>query len=140
MDKFGDETHGRNADSTYREAEAQFEQELRSGLQLRPAPEGFADRVLARAEELPRRGASRWPAISFRNPALSGAIAALLLISIGLGGYFERQHERQIAGEHAREQVLLALQITSTTIRDVRNKVDRNYVNRESANGGEKHD
>jgi len=50
------------------------------------------------------------------------------------GGYLEHQRERQIAGEHARQQVLLALRITSTTLQDVRNKVDGNNANQEDAN------
>jgi hypothetical protein len=63
-----------------------------------------------------------------------GAIAATLLLAVSLGGYFEHQRQRQIAGEHARQQVLLALKITSSTLQDVRNKVDGDNANHENAN------
>ncbi len=112
----------------------EFEQELRSGLQPRPAPAGFADRVLARVDAIPHREPTPWPLRAIRNPIVRGAIAATLLLSVGAGGYFEHQRERQIAGEHARQQVLLALRITSSTLQDVRNKVDGDNANRENAN------
>jgi hypothetical protein len=134
MVEFGSEPHDSGNDGFDLELEAAFEQELRASLQVRPAPDGFADRVLARVEALPHHEASPWPVRTIRNPAVRGAIAAMLLLSIGVGGYFEHQRERQIAGEHARQQVLLALRITSSALQDVRNKVDSDNANRENAN------
>ncbi|MHB1935306.1 MAG: hypothetical protein ACYCOR_01825 [Acidobacteriaceae bacterium] len=116
------------------ELEPRFERELRAGLQSRPAPEGFADRVLARVDALPQHEPAPWPVRAIRNPLARGAIAALLLVAVGMGGYFEHQRQRRIAGEHARQQVLLALRITSSTLQDVRNKVDGDNENHESAN------
>ncbi|MGO8720656.1 MAG: hypothetical protein ACLQMO_15795 [Acidobacteriaceae bacterium] len=105
------------------EFEGAFEQELRAGLRPRSAPEGFADRVLARIEKVPERT----PVLrAIQKPMVRGAIAAALLLALGTGAYIEHQRERQIAGEHARQQVLLALRITSSTLQDVRNKVDKN--------------
>ena len=112
----------------------EFEQELRAGLQPRPAPAGFADRVLARVDAVPHHEPAPWPVRTIRNPVVRGAIAATLLFSVGVGGYFEHQRERQIAGEHARQQVLLALRITSATLQDVRNKVDSDNTNHLNAN------
>jgi hypothetical protein len=40
-----------------------------------------------------------------------------------LGG-LERDREQRVAGERAREQVLLALRITGSTLRDVQQKVN----------------
>jgi hypothetical protein len=142
MDSFGDkfgvelgrESGDRESDGFDLELEGTFEQELRAGLRPRSAPAGFADRVLARVEDSPRRDTPRRPIWSISNPVVRGAIAATLLLAIGIGGYFEHQRERRIAGEHARQQVLLALRITSSTLQDVRNKVDRNYANHEHAN------
>jgi hypothetical protein len=111
-----------------------FEEELRAGLQPRPAPAGFADRVLARVDAMPHHAPVPWPVRKIRNPIMRGAIAATLLLSVGVGGYFEHQRERQIAGEHARQQVLLALRITSSTLQDVRNKVDSDNTNHQNAN------
>lgn len=116
------------------ELEAMFEQELRASLQARPAPDGFADRVLARLDALPHRQPASWPVRTIRNPVVRGAIAATLLLSVGVGGYFEHQRERQIAGQHARQQVLLALRITGSTLQDVRNKVDRENTSHQNAN------
>lgn len=107
------------------EFEDVFEQELGSGLRPRYAPEGFADRVLARVEKQSPREPKPSPKRFLRNPVVRGTIAALLLLVIAMGGYFEHQRERQIAGEHARQQVLLALRITSATLQDVRNKLDK---------------
>jgi hypothetical protein len=113
------------------EFEGTFEQELRAGLRPRSAPGGFADRVLARVEKVPERT----PVLrGIQKPMVRSAIAAGLLLAVGIGGYFEHQRERQIAGEHARQQVLLALRITSSTLQDVRNKLGKDYANHEHAN------
>lgn len=134
MVEFGRESQNPEDDGFDPELEQSFEQELRAALQPRSAPEGFADRVLARLDALPRHEPAPWPIRTIRNRVVRGAIAALLLMSVGIGGYFERQRQRQIAGEHARQQVLLALRITSSTLQDVRNKVDGDNGNRENAN------
>lgn len=118
----------------YDSRDDEFEQALRAGLQPRPAPAGFADRVLARVDALPQHETAPWPVRIIRSPLVRGVIAATLLFSVGLGGYFEHQRERQVAGEHAREQVLLALRITSATLQDVRNKVDSDNTNHRNAN------
>jgi hypothetical protein len=97
----------------------QFERELREQLQARPAPEGFADHVMARATQrrLQHRG---WP--GFGMPVWRWAVAALLVAGMVAGG-MERQREQREEGERAREQVLLALHITASTLRDVQQKV-----------------
>ena len=91
----------------------EFEAELREQLQARPAPAGFADRVMARMERKPRPAwhlAWRW-----------AAAAAVLAVSVA--GSIEYQREQRIAGERARQQVLLALHITGSTLRQVQTKV-----------------
>jgi hypothetical protein len=85
-------------------------------------------------DALPHHEPAPWPVRTIRNPLVRGAIAATLLLSVGVGGYFEHQRERQIAGEHARQQVLLALRITGSTLQDVRNKVDGNNASQQDAN------
>ena len=134
MVEFGKEPHELETDGFDPELGAMFEHELRASLQARPAPDGFADRVLARVAALPHHDPAPWLVRTIRNPVVRGAIAATLLLWVGLGGYFEHQRERQIAGEHARQQVLLALRITSSTLQDVRNKVDGNNADQEDAN------
>ena len=96
-----------------------FERELREQLQARPAPEGFANRVMARVPKRPAR--PRW--FRFPAPVWQWGIAALLIAGVVLGG-IGRERQQRIAGERAREQVLLALRITSSTLRDVQQKVN----------------
>ena len=95
-----------------------FERELREQLRARSAPEGFTDRVMARA---PQRQASRRPWWGWA-PVWRWAVAALLVAGMVAGGV-ERDRQQRIAGERAREQVLLALQITGSTLRDVQQKI-----------------
>lgn len=97
-----------------------FERELREQLQARQAPAGFADRVMARAAV--RRGPVRWGWSGFGQPVWRWAVAALLVVGVVLGG-MEHDRQQRIAGERAREQVLLALRITGSTLRDVQQKV-----------------
>lgn len=130
MVELGREFEDQESDGLDLELNGILEQELRASLRPHPAPEGFVDRVLARVEESPRHGLLR----SISKPVVRGAIAATLLLAVGIGGYFEHQRERQIAGEHARQQVLLALRITSSTLQDVCNRVDKDQVNHENAN------
>jgi anti-sigma factor RsiW len=100
-----------------------FEQELREQLQARSAPGGFADRVMAR---VPQRRAPRETflgfGLGFRQPVWRWAVAAVLVAGMVLGG-LEHDHQQRMAGERAREQVLLALRITGSTLRDVQQKV-----------------
>jgi hypothetical protein len=96
-----------------------FEKELRAQLQARSAPGGFTDRVMAR---VPMRQAPRGTFLGFGLPVWRWAVAAMLVAVMVLGG-LERDHQRRVAGERAREQVLLALRITGSALRDVQQKV-----------------
>lgn len=95
-----------------------FERELREQLQARSAPEGFADRVVARVQK--RSARREW--FRFSMPVWRWAVAALLVAGMVAGG-MEREREQRIEGERAREQVLLALRITGSALRDVQQKV-----------------
>ncbi len=101
-----------------------FEQELRDALRARPAPAGFADRVMRKVSDPGARTAifPARPRFSvFHLPALRWAVAAVLLVAVAIGGYAE--HRRRVAGERARQQVFLALRITSSTLHAVHNKI-----------------
>ena len=90
-----------------------LERELREGLAARPAPDGFAEKVLARvaSREAPRR--SR-PALF---PHWRGALAAVLIAAVLItAALWQRRREQRIAGERARAQVILALRITNSTL------------------------
>jgi hypothetical protein len=92
-----------------------LEDELREGLYLRQPSEGFADRLMARFPEQKSRGrVITWPQWKM-------AIAASLIAAAAIGGY--AAHHRQVEGERAREQVLLALRITHSTLDAVQQKI-----------------
>lgn len=81
-----------------------LEHELRAALRRkRPAP-GLAERVLARAHEVPERRHAR------RAP---WAVAASLLLAVTLAGWGAH---RRAEGERAREQVLLAMRIAGSKV------------------------
>ena len=83
-----------------------LENELRQALRRVPAPEGFAERVLARVGEPHREP----------RPAWWRAVAATLLLGAILGGWGAHQTMQRREGERAREQVLLALRIAGTHV------------------------
>lgn len=79
-----------------------FEDELRSALRRENPPAGFANRVLERTS--PRAGGRpHWAA---------WAVAASLLLSMGGVEYKRRQDQ----GQRAKQQLLLALDITSSKL------------------------
>jgi hypothetical protein len=98
---------------------------LHRELQARDAPAGFSARVMAL---LPQAPPSAIPPATqrFWLPALRWTAAALALMAIAGGGYWERQRTERIAGERARGQVILALHISAATLHDVLHKVVKN--------------
>ncbi len=97
-----------------------FEQHLRNQLAPRPAPAGFADRVMASVELRPAPR-PRQPRFFWRPLWSWTAIAAVLVLAV-FGGV-EHDRQQRIEGERARAQVLLALRITGTTLHDVQQKI-----------------
>ena len=103
-----------------------------------PAPQGFADRVLSQAgsDRAEARTAatspvvsidktaqgSAWHAASHRAAWLRSGIAAGVLLAVSFGGWLEHRHQQQVAGEHARQQALLALRIAGSAWRNVQQK------------------
>jgi hypothetical protein len=86
-----------------------FEDDLTRALARKPAPDAFADRVLARIET-PRR----------RLSTTLRRIAAAIVITAVLGGLtahqiFERRRNEE--GERARRQLMTALHIASAKMR-----------------------
>src|SRR5262249_5815811 len=90
-----------------------LENDLRQAMRRVPAPEGFAERVLARVED--RRSRLSGQAGS---PVLHGwrAAAATFLLAAILGGWGAHETMRRREGERARQQVLLALRIAGTQV------------------------
>ena len=90
-----------------------LERDLRESLAARPAPEGFAEKVLARVASSEAQRQSRPALFLHWRGALAAVLIAAVLISAGL---WQRRRQQRIAGERARAQVLLALRITGSTL------------------------
>jgi hypothetical protein len=85
-----------------------LEEELKLALQRKEPHPGFRERVLA---------ATRRPRHAYRN------IAAAALLTLLLGGTTAHFIEERREGERAKEQVLLALRITSHKLHDTREHI-----------------
>jgi anti-sigma-K factor RskA len=109
-----------------------IERELREQLTARDAPEGFADRLMTRvAQEHRPCGRRRWFTLPGWRWLAATALAAAA--AVGVGVQHEREQRRE--GEAARAQVMLALRITGTTLRDVERTIN-NQVGRQGGGTG----
>ncbi len=94
---------------------SRLEDELRTALRREQPPAGFAQRVLARAAQ-PRRSVwdwIRWPAFRW---AVAGAMALIMVVAL-------LQYRHRARGEAAKQQVMLALRITSSKLKLARQRV-----------------
>jgi hypothetical protein len=97
---------------------AELEQELRRMLQRVDAPEGFAERTMARARGA---GASRGKLLTMPSRLRtwgSGAIAAALVAGVLIGEQVHVRHERERA--EAQQQFEAAMRITGETLDEAR--------------------
>jgi len=90
-----------------------LERDLERALQRRSPAPGFASRVLKRIDERESHGRPTW----WRAAAASLTLAALL------GGYATHKVIEHREGMRAKEQVLLAMRITSEKVSMARNEV-----------------
>ena len=96
-----------------------FENDLTRALGRKPAPAGFADRVLSRLgtgqPQLTRRFA----------PSTLRRIAAAVVLTLALGGLTAHQivEHRRNEGERARRELMTALHIASAKMRVVQRAV-----------------
>jgi hypothetical protein len=88
-----------------------FEDDLRDTLRRQRAPEGFAERVIARA------AAPRIHLVPKREPILQrfAAVAAGVALMVLVPAAIEQHQERQ-AGERAGREVLVALHLTKSKL------------------------
>jgi hypothetical protein len=106
-----------------------FDDDLKKALKRVEPPEGFAERVIARAslEARPRQTfAGRWRALFVPKPVRWAAAMAVIFLVIVVGGlrYREIQKERR-QGEMASRQAKLALQIASAKLNAVFKDAER---------------
>lgn len=106
------------------ESLAQFEQDLRQAMRGLDPPEGFAERVLARAEasEATRARVLTMPR---RRPLWAGgAVAAAMLVGAFVGQQTHLRHERERA-ELAQRQFEAGMRITDETLDHVREQLQQ---------------
>ncbi|MGH9736079.1 MAG: hypothetical protein ACRD8A_15990 [Candidatus Acidiferrales bacterium] len=93
-----------------------LEQELKKAFRRTDPPAGFAERVLARAaKEEPKRVRERRRFQWFGMSGLRLAVTCALCLIVGASGLMY-QHQRHKEGEQAKEQLMLALRITSSKL------------------------
>ena len=95
-----------------------LERELKDALERKSPPPGFAESVMKKIRQegqapLPVRHANRWR-----------AVAAATLLTAVIGGWAAHQAAERREGERAKEEVLLALRITSEKLSDAREHVN----------------
>jgi anti-sigma-K factor RskA len=97
-----------------------FEEELKKALARREPGEEFARQVLAKVEasRAVRARPSLWAHAWWRF-----ASAAVLLVVALISGLAYRQHERVAKGEAAKNQLLLAMRITGSQLRQAQLRV-----------------
>ena len=102
-----------------------WEERLREALRRKAAPEGFADRVLARIRDLPVHEERPWFRAFFARPAVRWAAAVLCLVIAGSVAYQAHQERQRRQGEIARMQVKQALRIASVKLNATRKMVEQ---------------
>jgi uncharacterized protein HemX len=98
---------------------SQFDRDLRESLRRREPPPGFAEKVLSMSRTS-RESETRHTA----RPWLAAAAAVVLMIG---GGIFIEQQRQQAedekAKEQAKEQLMVALRITGSKLRNVQERL-----------------
>lgn len=103
-----------------------LEHDLQRALRRQPGPPDLADRVLARVDGADRRR-SRHPAVGWL-----AAAAAVALVATGGARYYV--HQQQLAeAERLKDEIRLALQITSETLAHVQRRVETSLEGRRDA-------
>ena len=97
-----------------------LERELRQALAPRAAPLGFSNKVMARIDH-----SRKSPSFALWRWFTSVALVTAVLLAVVLGGRWQQQRQQRIEGEHARDQVILALRITSSTLQAVQQKLQQ---------------
>ena len=99
-----------------------LEDELKRALWRDEPPDGFAERVLAAAEE---RGQSAWSRL-FARPGFRWALAgAMCLMLAVIGTEYKKAQDEQARGRAAKAQLMLALRVTAEKLQFAQEKVQK---------------
>lgn len=104
---------------------SRLEDELRQSLKREEPRAGFAERVMARiaAEREPETFWARFTSWFNAAPLARAGLAAALCLTAVLGVQYEHQRQERERGEAAKRQLLIALRVTGSQLRAVRDKV-----------------
>lgn len=109
-----------------------MERELKKALRRVEPPEGFTERVLARAaEEQAALSLGERIRAWFTVSQVRWATVAVMCLVLVAGYQYRVETRRAAKGEQAKEQVLLALQITARELHAVGEKVESFHSGRE---------
>ena len=92
----------------------QFERDLRESLRRREPPADFAAQVLARTRDTEVRSVFSWRWL---------AVAALVALMVS-GTLFIQKQQQQVENERSKEQLMVALRITGSKMKDVQDRLN----------------
>jgi anti-sigma-K factor RskA len=102
-----------------------FEEELKKALARREPGDEFVRQVLAKVERTkPAASVTREPLV-WGSAWWRFASAVVLLAAVLISGLAYRQHERVVKGEAAKNQLLLAMRITGSQLRQAQLRVKK---------------
>ncbi|MBA3973878.1 MAG: hypothetical protein C0504_06625 [Candidatus Solibacter sp.] len=97
-----------------------FEQELKDALKREPAPEWFADAVMARVSaERQRKQKPVWSGWA----RMRWVAASVVVVAVVGGVRFEQQRQERFRGEQAKQELMAAFQVTGMKLREVEERV-----------------
>jgi hypothetical protein len=91
-----------------------FERDLRESLRRREPPADFAAKVLARTRDTEVRSVFSWRWL---------AVAALVVLMVG-GTLFIQEQQRQVENERTKQQLMVAMRITGSKIKEVQDRLN----------------
>ena len=103
-----------------------LEDDLKMALRRAEPPEGFADRVLARANGSGPVQPSWWQYLSVlvRPPRLQWvALSLIVSFMIPAAGIYRKERQARAEGERAKEQLVFAMRITGNKLHRVHQRV-----------------
>ncbi|HXA03590.1 MAG TPA: hypothetical protein VNY30_02080 [Bryobacteraceae bacterium] len=103
-----------------------LEDDLKMALRRTEPPEGFADRVLARANGPAPAEPSWWEylMVLVRPPRVQWvALSLILSVMIPAAGVYRKERQERAEGERAKEQLVFAVHVAGNKLHRVQQKV-----------------
>lgn len=101
-----------------------FEQEmndaLKDALKREPAPEWFADAVMARVNAKRQK---KLKPVWFGWARMRWVAASMVLVAVVGGVRFEQDRRERVRGEQAKQELMAAFQVTGMKLREVEERV-----------------